>query len=125
MKALVASFVLVLALACVAAWEWLWRLEHGSLSDAALSPSGVHVVQIHSLSEGDVEAPYGQGVYVRYRYLPLQSASTLLFAGYCKPGMRANWRTEKEIAVVCTVAEGTPVVVANHQGIEVTIASGR
>jgi hypothetical protein len=102
-KALVASFVLVLAVACVGAWEWLWRVEHGSLSTSVLSPSGV---------------------YVRNRSLPLQSTSTLLFAGYCKPGMRAYWRSEKEIAVACTVAEGTPVAVANHQGIDVTTASG-
>ena len=124
MKALVASFVLVLAVACVGAWEWLWRVEHGSLSNSVLSPSGVYVMQLHRLSEGDVEAPYGQGVYVRNRYLPLRSRSTLLFAGYCKPGMRAYWRSEKEIAVACTVAEGTPVAVANHQGIDVTTASG-
>lgn len=104
----------------VGAREWMWRMEHGALdSGSALSPSGKYLAEARMLSEGDV-VPYGQGVFVRNPHTPFSSASTLVFAGYCRPEIRAQWRSAKELVVECVVSEGTSKLLSPPDDMVVT-----
>lgn len=104
------------------AWEWMWRIEHGAVeSSSALSPSGQYIAQVMSLSEGDL-VPYGQGVFVRHPRIPLWSTSTLVFAGYCRPEIRLQWYSARELNVKCTVSEGTPKLLSAPDDLVVTLA---
>ena len=118
-----ALILLVLTITGAVAWEWLWHIGRGAHGPSVPSPSGIFVAQIHFLPEGSV-VPYGQGVQVRYRFLPFWSTSTLVFAGYCKPGMRLHWRSGNELDVECIVAEGTPKMLPAPKGVVVTHVGG-
>ena len=106
---ILASLLVVAALTVPVAWEVLWRFDHPLPGDTAASPSGSYIAQARSLPEGS-ELPYGQGVFLRHRYLPLWAASTMVFAAYCKPDIRLGWPTTKRLTVGCSVAEGTVVL---------------
>ena len=94
----------------------LWRLDHSPPGDVAAS--GSYLAQVRTLSEGSVR-PYGQGVFLRHRYIPLWATSKLVFESYCDPDMRLVWTTDKQLAVGCVVAEGTVVQFPPPAGITV------
>jgi hypothetical protein len=81
-----------------------------------------HVAQWRHLPEGS-EVPYGQGVFVRDRYLPLWSASKLVFAGYCGGEPSLAWSGARELVVDCQVSEGTPRLLPPPAGLVVVHSS--
>jgi hypothetical protein len=100
--------IIVSALALVAAgYEAMWLAEHSGRGGAMTSPDGRYTAKFFSLPEG-AAVPYGSGVYVRYRYLPLWSTSTLVFGGYCDRDSRLYWRGSRELVVACKPTEGMP-----------------
>ena len=120
---ILASLVVIAAMAALAAWEVLWRLEHSLPGHSVASPSGDYVAQERSLPESS-ELPYGQGVFVRRAYLPLWATSKLVFAGYCKTDMRLTWPTAKQLSVGCVVAEKSALQFPHPAGITVVHDGG-
>jgi hypothetical protein len=100
-----ASLLVIAVVAALAVWELLWRFDHPLPGQAAASLQGDYVAQARTLPEGS-ELPYGQGVFVRNRYMPLWATSKLVFAGYCKPDVRLAWPTAEQLTIGCVVAEG-------------------
>lgn len=102
-------------------WEANWRIGHSVRGH--VSSGGAYVAQVYSMPEGSA-LPYGQGVYVRRRYIPLWATSAIVFAGYCKPEIQLQWLTAKHLSVKCAIAEGVPKqfstpgdVVVTHDGV--------
>ncbi|WP_345294898.1 hypothetical protein [Luteimonas vadosa] len=122
MKILASLLVVVAALALVA-WEALWRLEHLPAKRPVASPTGDYVAQQRSLPERS-DLPYGQGIFVRHHGLPLWATSKLVFAGYCKPGIRLAWPSAKQLTVSCVVAEGSVLQFPPPAGITVVHDGG-
>ena len=115
---ILASLLVVAAIALLASWEALWRMDHSPAEDPTSSPSGDYVAQERTLPEGS-DLPYGQGVFVRRGYIPLWATSKLVFAGYCKPDIRLAWPTAKQLTVGCVVAEGSVLQFPPPTGITV------
>lgn len=107
----------------IAGWELMWRTGRARIGDGAVSPDGKYVAQFFLLPEGSV-APYGHGAYVRRPYVPLWSASTMVFGGYCAPNERLYWRSAKELVVQCKPTEGKPMLLPALAGFEVTHDNG-
>jgi hypothetical protein len=120
---ILASLLVVVAVAVLAGWEVLWRLDHSLAGNPIASPAGDYVAQERSLPEGS-EVPYGQGVFVRRAGVPLWATSRLVFAGYCKPEVRLAWPTAKQLAVGCIVAEGSVLQFPPPAGITVVHDGG-
>ncbi len=125
------TLILLPVAVCLAipAWgiarEWMWELEHSPQDGDRIQPSpGPYIAQVRALSEGDVVAPYGQGVFLRHRRRPHWSTSTLVFAGYCKPELKLVWLSARELAIECKIAEGTPKLLSAPKGILVTVGTG-
>ena len=102
---ILASFLLLAALGTIVLWEVAWRFDHPLPGDVSAAPGGSYVAQQRSLLEGSA-LPYGQGVFVRHRYVPLWATSKLIFAAYCKPEMALAWPTSDHLVVRCVVEEG-------------------
>lgn len=116
--------IIVSALALVAAgYEAMWHAERSDHGGAMTSPDGRYVAKFFSLPE-DAAVPYGSGVYVRYRYLPLWSTSTLVFGGYCDRDSRLYWRSSRELVVACKPTEGVPKRFPGPGNIAVTHLDG-
>jgi hypothetical protein len=118
-----AVLIAIATLCLVGAWEAWWRFQHAAAGGGP-TLSGQYVAQFRRLPEGSVR-PYGQGVFVRYRYVPLWATSRLVFAGYCKPGTRSVvWSRLDKLTVRCVVAEGTTVQFSPPAGVILVEASG-
>lgn len=109
-----ALFVLLIALGALAGWEILWRMHHFPVSAPVFG--GHHIAQVRSLPDSS-ELPYGHGIFVRHRRLPLWTTSRLVFAAYCKPGASAQWLAGSQLTVHCTVAQGQPLRFPPPEGI--------
>lgn len=118
MKYLFAVIVCVLTLAA-GGYEAIWRAGNSDLSDSVISPDGRYMARFFSLPEASA-VPYGSGAYVRYRYLPFWSTSTLVFGGYCGRNERLYWRSSRELVIECATVEGTPKLFPAPDGIVVT-----
>jgi hypothetical protein len=115
---ILASLLVVAAIATLVAWEAMWRFDHALPEDSITSPQGDHVAQERALPE-DSELPYGQGVFVRRAYVPLWATSKLVFAGHCKPDLRVAWSAARQLTVACVVAEGEVLMPPPPAGITV------
>jgi hypothetical protein len=115
MKFVAALIVVVLAIGLIA-WEANWRIDH--MIPGPSSSSGDYVAQTRSLPEGSV-LPYGYGVFVRSRYIPLWATSTLVFAGYCKPDPQLQWLSAKQLSVKCA-DDGSAKLFLAPDGVVVT-----
>ena len=122
MKAL-AFLLVVAAIALLAGWEILWRLDHSPAGAVVTSTDGRFVAQERSLPEGS-ELPYGHGVFVRRSGLPFWAASKLAFAAYCRPEVRLAWAPEQQLNVICVVAEGSVLSLSAPAGITVNHVGG-
>lgn len=120
---IVGALAILLLLMGVSAWEWNWRAFQPAIGKPVVSPSGDYVAQFRFLDEGSA-APYGQGVFLRNRYLPLWATSKLVFAAYCKPGEKLHWRDTSNLMVECVVAEGAPKVFSTPNSILITHNGG-
>jgi hypothetical protein len=120
---ILASLLLLAALGAIVVWEVLWRLDHPLPGDLSAASGGSYVAQQRTLPEGS-ELPYGQGVFVRHRYVPLWATSKLVFAAYCKPEMALAWPTSDHLAISCVVAEGQVTQFPTPSGITVTHDGG-
>jgi len=120
---ILASLLVVVTVAGLAALEVLWRLDHSLTGNPIASPTGDYVAQERSLPEGS-ELPYGQGIFVRRAGVPLWVTSKLVFAGYCKPEIRLAWPTAKQLAVGCVVVEGSVLQFPPPAGIMVVHSGG-
>ncbi len=120
---ILAALLVVTAIAALLAWELLWRFDHPLPNDAVTSPQGEFVAQTRTLPEGS-ELPYGHGVFVRHRYLPLWAASNLVFAAYCKPDVSLAWPAAQQLSVGCAIFERTAIRFPPPAGITVVHDGG-
>ena len=115
MRWLALSVVLV-ALGAVTAWETLWRLQHLPVGGTGFGKH--HVAQVRSLPESS-ELPYGQGIFVRYRFLPIWATSRLVFAAYCAPGVSIEWSASGQLAINCDTEKGRELNLSPPVGVTV------
>ena len=102
---LLAYLLVVIAAGGLLSWEAWWRFDHPIPKITVRSPDGDYVAQVRTLTEQKV-LPYGQAVFVRHNYIPLWATSKMVFVAYCKPDVTLAWRTSKQLAIGCIVAEG-------------------
>ncbi|MEO5691985.1 MAG: hypothetical protein ABIQ72_02575 [Usitatibacter sp.] len=89
--------------------EVTWRMTR-FLDEETPSPNDSLVADLRNLPEGS-ELPYGQGVYVRSAFAPMQRyQSELVFAAHCNL-MRADWISDTKLRIGCTLREGKPITV--------------
>jgi hypothetical protein len=105
--------VLVAALGLVVlaatAREVSWRTTYFNRLPPIPGPSW-YAAEVRTLPEGSL-LPYGSGVFLYLRLVPLRSVSaTLVFVGYCGD-TQLNWLSPNELQIVCGLAEGEPKVV--------------
>lgn len=122
MKRLVPIVMVLISALAIYAWAVAWGLERVEIGTNAASPDGDYVAQFYTLPENSV-IPYGQGVYVHRRLVPVWLSSRLVFAAYCGPNTQLHWRTRRELVITCNVTEGEPKVLPPPKGIVVTHAS--
>ncbi len=119
------------AVVLIAGWltvrEFSWRHENSILEASALSPSGHVVAEAYLMNEGGGQeygrgpAPYGIGVYLRRRAMPLKSfGATLVFAAYCGPEVRLDWVGSAELRIECAAQEPPKLLLASHEGVKIT-----
>ena len=114
---ILAPLLLLAVIAAIGAWESLWRFDHRMPEGATATAN--YVAQIRTLPEGSVR-PYGHGVFIRHRHIPLWATSTLVFAGYCNhEHVAIAWTTAQELTVRCVPSEGTVVELPPPTGITV------
>jgi hypothetical protein len=107
-RAAIASLIAVTALALLA--EVLWRVDHSPSS--GVSNHGLLASESRHLPERG-PLPYGQGVYVFPRFVPVRSMfSKLVFVGYCG-NLHLQWHEPKRLHVQCLSAEGAPKQLAS------------
>jgi len=87
--------------------EATWRMAY-YLDEETPSPNDELVADLRNLPEKSA-LPYGQGVYVRRAFAPLQRyQSELVFAGHCRL-IRADWVSDTKLRIGCAVREGQPL----------------
>lgn len=122
MKRSVLIVIALISAMATYAWSIEWSLERVEIGTNAVSPNGDYVAQFYTLPENSI-IPYGQGVYVHRRFVPVWVSSRLVFAAYCGPNTQLHWRTPRELVVTCNVIEGEPKMLPPPKGILVTNVS--
>ena len=120
---ILASLLLLTALGTIVVGEMLWRFDHPLPGNVSVASGGFYVAQQRTLPEAS-ELPYGQGVFVRHRYIPLWATSQLVFAAYCEPKMALAWPTSDHLTIRCVVEEGRVMQFPAPSGIAVTHDGG-
>jgi hypothetical protein len=109
--------IILIIIAFIAALgnEWLWRSERVVFAPATMSPSGHYYAEVRSMPEGSI-LPYGTGVYVWPRWIPMRTfGADLVFVGYCRQTL-LEWSSNEELHVVCSEAEGNPKLIKIKSG---------
>ena len=111
-----AALLAVIVLASVAELKWRVGKSPSSGVDSSgwLASESRHLPELSPL-------PYGQGVYVFPRFLPLRSMfSELVFVGYCGD-LQVRWQDPNRLHIKCLMAEGEPrLLVSSIMGAELT-----
>ncbi|UXH76138.1 hypothetical protein [Roseateles amylovorans] len=99
------------------AGEAYWRMQHFPVNGPVVGRW--HVAQVRALTESS-QLPYGQGVFVRHRFVPLWLNASLVFAGYCETRPSVEWKEAGQLIVNCKVREGQPARMFQTGGVAVT-----
>ena len=123
MKYVISAVLLLVLSAGLWAYSFLWNFEHGPIGSPAVSPNGLYVAQFYHLPETSQKA-HGQGVYVRYRFVPGWVTSTDVFASYCKSGERLAWHASNELTIYCDTSD-KPIFMTPPRNVRVKHVSVR
>ena len=92
--------LLALASLFAALLELSWRAFHGSTGQVVAGPFP-YSAEVRHLPENSA-LPYGYGVFIYNRLIPLRQASaTLVFVGYCR-NISLAWLADQTLQVTCT-----------------------
>ena len=118
---LLVLIVVIFAIGAIGIWEALWRFDYFPLGDAISGK--YHIAQVRTLTE-DSELPYGQGAFVRRRFIPLWASSKLVFSAYCERSMSVEWQAADRLSVNCVLTKSGKLKLSTPADIDVVHNNG-